>query len=197
VVIEQYRKSIAVKNNTCILIVILSVLFIGCHNKDGLMDYELTELGAVIKIPDSFKSVTEKDIVGIVFKENDLELKNDLLKVYKLNPKCKFLIDTLDPYKFIMTAEITPSFKIDSNALYFIIDHERSISSSSPNINDSVYYVGSKMGSIAGFSFIESKYLRKLNAKKRINIGPDIYKTYPLVDLSLIKQQRYAIHRSL
>lgn len=157
------------KSNACVLIAMLCLLFLGCHKKDGLMNYDLKKLGAVIEIPDSYKPVTEKDIERIIKKKNDLGFKNDLLRILHLNTKCEYLVDTLNPYKFIMTSEITPYFKIDSNAYYFIIDHERSISSSSPKVEDSVYYVGSKMGSVADFKFIESKYLRKLNAYKRIN----------------------------
>lgn len=193
--VVRMLRTVTVKNNACILITVLSLQFLGCHEKDGLMNYELKKLGAVIKIPDSYKPVTEKDIERIIYKKRDSGFKNDLLRMCRLNPKCEFLIDTLNPYKFIMTSEITPYFKIDSNAFYFTIDHEPSISSSSPNISDSVYYVGSKMGSFSDFKFIESKYLRKLNAYKRISYNYMISSDKKIIGIGFYSPEEQDVRR--
>ncbi len=131
------------------------------------MNYNLKEIGAVIKLPNSYKLADKNNIHRIVHQQTQEKIKDELTK-WLLSGPGELLIDTLNPYKFIIVSKITPYVPIDSNSFYFVIDHERSLSSSKPNINDSTYYVGSKMGSIAGFKFMESKYRRTSNNNMRI-----------------------------
>jgi hypothetical protein len=154
---------INMKNSLCILIISFSFILIGCGENSGLMNYKLKEIEAVIKLPNSFKPIGQEDVLRAIDKKKDPGFKNGALQFQQLNPNSEMLIDTVDPYKFIMISKITPYAPIDSNSFYFLIDRERSRSSSKPDINDSTYYVGSKMGAIGAFKFIESKYKRTSN----------------------------------
>ncbi|MEO7214722.1 hypothetical protein, partial [Mucilaginibacter sp.] len=146
------------KNSFCILIVAFSFILIGCREKSSLTTYNLKEIGAVIKLPASYKAADRNNIDRLINKQADENIKNEFTKRLLSDTGSKLLIDTLNPLKFIFISKITPYAPIDSNSFYFIIDHERSRSSSKPDINDSTYYVGSKMGSVSGFKFMESKY---------------------------------------
>ena len=140
-----------------------------CSVHNRLMDYDLKELDAIIRIPCLYKSVDEKEIKRIINKENDSRIRDELLTFIIQNPNENLLIDTTNPYKYILISTITPYVVIDSNTFYYWIDHQRSLSSSKP-FGDSQYYVGSKMGRIAHFKFIESKYQRGSEGKQRIGI---------------------------
>ena len=100
--------------------------------------------------------------------KSDVNYKNELLNFSQTNAGVEFLIDTLNPYKFILIKEKVSYVKIDTNTLYLIVDKERRQSSSTPDIMDSIFYVGSRIDSIANFKFIESKHNRKSGTKQRI-----------------------------
>jgi hypothetical protein len=138
-----------------------------CSENNSSMNFDLKDLNAIIRIPSLYKSVDEKEIGRIINKENDFQFRDELLAFIIQNPNDNVLIDTVNPYKYILVSSITPYIVIDSNSFYYTIDHERSISCSKPN-NDSTYYVGSKMGIIGNFKFIESKYQRAREGRQRI-----------------------------
>ncbi|RZJ49968.1 MAG: hypothetical protein EOO44_17295 [Flavobacterium sp.] len=133
------------------------------------MNYELPKLKAEIKIPDSYKPVDNIDINRIISRPDDIGFREEMLNFYKTNPKTKLLIDTLNPYSFIMISEISEYVPIDSNSFYGTIEYERNRSSSSPAVEDSTYYVGSKIDSVPNFKFLTSKYERKLNGRHRFS----------------------------
>ena len=152
-----------------ILIFFSSVLFLSCENNSKYEDFELHSLKATLQLPISYKVVNDKGISAVINKVEDSQFRSQLLSLLKQNPEDILLVDTLNPYYYILISDITPSIEIDSNSFYYIIDKERLKSCTEPKI-DSTYYVGSKMGESNGIKFIESKYLRYDN-KKRQRIG--------------------------
>lgn len=151
-----------------VLILFLPFLFMNCNDdKAGFVDYDLRELDATIRIPGLYKSVDGKEAGRIINKEYDSEFRDELSDYIIRNPDDQMLIDTLNPNKFIVVSAITPYVVIDNNSFYYTIDHERSISGSKQS-NDATYYVGSKMGSVGTFKFIESMYRRAAGGRLRI-----------------------------
>ena len=153
---------------TTFTIFFISLLFISCQKKGNCMNYDLKKIGAIISLPNSYRLVDSNQLDLIVNKKDDEAFKGELKDFYIKNPNKQLLIDTLNPYNFILLSVITPYVPIDTNTLYFVIERERSLSSSSPNVSDSAFYVGSKMDSISNFKFIVSKYKRTKFNKKRI-----------------------------
>jgi len=148
-----------------LLFIILSFLFMNCNENNNVMNLELKELDAIIKLPGQYKSVEVTEIGRIIY--NDSLFRDELLAYLFQNPDDIVLIDTVNPYRYIVVSSITPYIVIDSNTFYYLVDHERSFSGSSPD-SDSTYYVGSKMGSLGPFKFIESKYQIASNGRRRI-----------------------------
>lgn len=138
-----------------------------CQEDNGLMKYDLENLSATIELPDTYKPVNKERLDRILVWKEDDQFKNELLAYLRKKKSFKSLIDTLNPYKFIFIDEKVAYVKIDTNSMYLLIDSERKKSSSRPGVNDSTYFIGSRIDSNSSFKFIESKSNRKSGAKRR------------------------------
>ena len=154
------------KVNLHIFLYILAILTIGCDADTNLKGFELDSINATIELPRSYKVVNEIEIKTIINKVEDTLFRNELLSFIMLNSEDILLVDTLNPYKFILISDIKPRIEIDSTSFYYIIDKERQKSCTEPKV-DSTYYIGSKIGNYNGIKFIESKYLRYDNNKRQ------------------------------
>jgi len=135
------------KTNISILSILVFTFFIQCKEKPEFINYKIPHLDASIKLPASYVSLNERK-----FKKEDALLQ----KIYNANRKQTILIDTTNNNNFIIILPATYQ-KIDSTVLYIFIDKERKKSSKTVTV-DSMYFFGSRIGSIRNYKYIESKY---------------------------------------
>jgi hypothetical protein len=140
-----------------LFLITLSILTIGCSDNLNLKEFNLKSLNTTIELSSSYKIVGKKELSAVVYKEQDSQFRTELFGFLEQYPDDVLIVDTLNPYKFIVISDIKPSFKIDSIAFIFLVSKARLASSSEPKI-DSTYYVGSRMGETNGLKFLESKY---------------------------------------
>jgi hypothetical protein len=151
-----------------LLISILFLFFQSCVEKDNFQEYNLETLGVSIKLPRTYRPVNKERVDRILNHKEDQGFKNELLSLIQRKKNVKMLIDTINPYKFILITEKVPYVKIDTISMYIQIDDERKKSSSRADVNDSTYFVGSRLDSIGSFRFIECKHTRKSGNRRRI-----------------------------
>jgi len=144
-----------------LLISILFLFFQSCIEKDNFLEYDLETLRATIKLPNTYGSVSKERLDKILNHKEDQRFKDELLGLIQRKENVKMLIDTINPYKFILITENVSYVKIDTTSMYIQVDDERKKSSSRVDINDSTYFVGSRLDSIGSFRFIESKHTRR------------------------------------
>ncbi|MGK0448395.1 MAG: hypothetical protein ACJA2M_002185 [Polaribacter sp.] len=140
-----------------LFLITLSILTIGCSDNLNLKEFNLKSLNTTIELSSSYKIVGKKELSAVVYKEQDSQFRTELFGFLEQYPDDVLIVDTLNPYKFIVISDIKPSFKIDSIAFIYLVSKARLASSSEPKI-DSTYYVGSRMGETNGLKFLESKY---------------------------------------
>ncbi|MGM9475741.1 hypothetical protein ACS5PU_04890 [Pedobacter sp. GSP4] len=128
----------------------------------------MKNLKATISIPASYQLVNKERLDRVLPEKQDEGFKNELLNQSLTKPKLIFLIDTLKPNRYMMIQDQVPYTKIDTLTLYLLIDDERKKSSSTPEVNNSTFFVGSRMDSIKNFRFIESKHKRRSGNQTRI-----------------------------
>lgn len=151
-----------------LLISILFLFFQSCVEKDNFQEYNLETLGATIKLPGTYSPVNKERLNRILNHKEDQGFKDELLDLIQRKKNVKMLIDTINPYKYILITEKVSYVKIDTILMYIQIDDERKKSSSRADVNDSTYFVGSRLDSIGSFRFIESKHTRKSGNRRRI-----------------------------
>ena len=150
---------------------LISILFLfsqGCREKDNFQEYNLEALGATVKLPGTYSPVNKERLNRILNHKEDQGFKDELLSLIQRKKNIKMLIDTINPYKFILITEKVSYVKIDTILMYIQIDDERKKSSSRADVNDSTYFVGSRLDSIGSFRFIESKHTRTSGNRRRI-----------------------------
>lgn len=145
----------------------LFTVLLSCEDNKLTSRFNLKPLDATIELPSSYINIDTSNFQNFVFNERDSLYRRELYNDLKNNAYDFYLIDSLNYKRFILIAEIEPYERIDSSLFWFIIDRERKISSSKPTI-DSTYFIGSKMGGVGDFPYIESKYCRlgTLNRKR-------------------------------
>lgn len=151
-----------------VLISILFLFFQSCIEKDNPLEYDLETLGATIKLPNTYVPVSQERLDRILNHKEDQRFKDELLGVIQRKKNVKMMIDTINPYKFILITKNISYVKIDTFSMYIQIDDERKKSSSQADINDSTYFVGSRLDSIGSFRFLESKHTRKSGNTRRV-----------------------------
>lgn len=162
-----------------LLISILCLCIQSCVEKDTFLKYDLEPLKASIKLPGTYSPLNKGRLDRILNHEEDQGFKDELLSLVQGNKNIKVMIDTINPYKFILIEEKVSYVRIDTMAMYILIDSERKKSSSRADVSDSIYFVGSKLDRIGRFRFIESKHTRKSGNRQRIGysfiISDDAY----------------------
>lgn len=156
------------KYSLYLLISILFLFFQSCIEKGNFLEYNLETLRATIKIPASYSPVSKERLNRILYHKEDQGFKEELLGMMQRKKNIKLLIDTINPNKFILITEKVSCIKIDTISMYILLDSERKKSSSRADVNDSTYFVGSKLDSIRSFKFIEFKHTRKSRNRRRI-----------------------------
>lgn len=151
-----------------VLISILFLFFQSCIEKDNPLEYDLETLGATIKLPNTYVPVSQERLDRILNHKEDQRFNDELLGVIQRKKNVKMLIDTINPYKFILITENISYVKIDTLSMYIQIGDERKKSSSRADINDSTYFVGSRLDSIGSFRFLECKHTRKSGNRRRV-----------------------------
>jgi len=149
------------------LISILFLFFQSCVEKDNFLEYNLETIRATIKLPDTYGPVSKERLDKILNHKEDQRFKDELFGLIQAKKNVKMLIDTVNPYKFILITENVSYVKIDTTSMYIQIDAERKKSSSRVDINDSTYFVGSRLDSIGSFKCMESKHTRRSGNRRR------------------------------
>lgn len=124
-------------------------------------------LRATIKLPNTYLPVSTERLNIILNQREYQQFKDELLDLIQRNKNVKILLDTINPYKFILIKENVSYVKIDTVSMYTLIDNERKKSSPRTDINDSTYFIGSRLDSVGSYRFIESKHTRKSGNRGR------------------------------
>ncbi|MCF8372741.1 MAG: hypothetical protein K9H64_14045 [Bacteroidales bacterium] len=144
------------KKSFYLILVILTIF--SCKEKATLQELKIDTICSIIKIPSVYKKVEESDIRKFINQKEDELFRDELLNFASQNSEDLLLLDTLNPFKFILISEIIPSIQIDSIMFWLIIDQEREKSCNEPK-PDSTYYVGSKLKILKNIKYIESKHV--------------------------------------
>ncbi|MCT4640183.1 MAG: hypothetical protein N4A72_20975 [Bacteroidales bacterium] len=139
-------------------IILILITISSCRKKTALQEMDLKSINTTIKIPWEYKIEKEGIIREYINQNTDEVLRNKMSSF----TEGIFLVDTVNPARFINVSEIKPYVEIDSMVYWSLIGNQRSTSCTEPK-PDSTYYFGSRMRFCKDFKYIESKYIKHIN----------------------------------